>query len=667
MNHTSITAFPDYATNPTPNFEDPGTKVFSSKKGGTDNGVEVTDLAPYTLTFDTPFEWDGTSNILVTVFDSTGVKSGYKTTHHMIQTTEVPRFLHQRTAESSYANAGWSMSNLTAAKAVSQNDRGYVNKITFTFAAAALPPATPSDLTVSSVGANIATLSWSAVEGATAYDLEQSTDNENWSTLASNVSGTSFEWTGLSAASTQYARISAKNANGSSAPSSAVTVATDAIHSHDGITFDKWNSTDALPTSGDYYLANDIVINKGNSDITLTDNLRLCLNGKTVTIISNSSIIVPDEKTLTVYDNVGGGSISGYYETSSMTPNSGLITVNGTLILHEGAVQNLNVEPNSGNIAYAIYNFGTLRIAGNPVITAATADISLFTSKYITLDGELTNTSKYRVNAVGQTITSGWNTHMSGEKPSDYFVSAKSGYRGICVVDNEARIVKLLALDEEDDNDDISDGTYAGTICVNMTRSVLTSASFNTICLPFALSNAELQEIFGAGYDLREFESSSLDGEVLSLTFSDPLDALEAGKPYLIQPAIDVTNPSFEGVTITAISPINVETSYVDFKGNYAPTELQGGNKNFLFLGADDELFWPAADGNIKGFRAYFEVKGAAQQAVRARIIKGEEADQAIDQTSQEPIANSQKLIMDGQLLIERNGKIYNAQGQLIK
>ena len=106
MNHTSITAFPDFETNPTPNFENPGTKVFSSKKGNTDNGVEVTDLAPYTLTFDTPFEWDGTSNILVTVFDSTGVKSGYKTTHHMIQTTGVPRFLHQRTSEANYANAG---------------------------------------------------------------------------------------------------------------------------------------------------------------------------------------------------------------------------------------------------------------------------------------------------------------------------------------------------------------------------------------------------------------------------------------------------------------------------------------------------------------------------------------------------------------------------------
>ena len=37
--------------------------------------------------------------------------------------------------------------------------------------------------------------------------------------------------------------------------------------------------------------------------------------------------------------------------------------------------------------------------------------------------------------------------------------------------------------------------------------------------------------------------------------------------------------------------------------------------------------------------------------------------EEGIDQISQEPKAKSQKLIRDGQLLIERNGKNYNAQG----
>lgn len=41
--------------------------------------------------------------------------------------------------------------------------------------------------------------------------------------------------------------------------------------------------------------------------------------------------------------------------------------------------------------------------------------------------------------------------------------------------------------------------------------------------------------------------------------------------------------------------------------------------------------------------------------------------EEGIDQISQEPKAKSQKLIRDGMLLIERNGKTYNAQGAEIK
>ena len=65
MNSTSWTSFPlpnedniaDVA-NQTPNMVDPGTRVFS----GT---VAMVDGSSYTITFDTPYMWDGTSNIAV--------------------------------------------------------------------------------------------------------------------------------------------------------------------------------------------------------------------------------------------------------------------------------------------------------------------------------------------------------------------------------------------------------------------------------------------------------------------------------------------------------------------------------------------------------------------------------------------------------------------------
>ena len=261
---------------------------------------------------------------------------------------------------------------------------------------------------------------------------------------------------------------------------------------------------------------------------------------------------------------------------------------------------------------------------------------------------------------------------MGDVDPNVHFVSKKSTHKGITLNGGEVKFVQLSDLDvslneSSADNESKLTAALNNNVSLAITRSSLTNAQYNTICLPYAMSDAEMQLRFGVGYDLEEFVSSSLDGDELSLVFS-PATSLVAGKPYLLKPSINAPALSYLSVKIAADSPADqTSDEFISFHGTFAPTLLEGGNKKILFLGADDELFWPAADGNIKGFRAYFEVKGVAQQAVRARIIKGEEADQAIDQTSQEPIANSQKLIKDGQLLIERNGKIYNAQGQVIK
>ena len=221
-----------------------------------------------------------------------------------------------------------------------------------------------------------------------------------------------------------------------------------------------------------------------------------------------------------------------------------------------------------------------------------------------------------------------------------------------------------LALNENANNASLIAAYDGQTTNVTMTRS-LTNAQYNTFCLPFALNNTQMEEIFGAGYDLREFVSSSLESDQLNLTFERKY-ALEAGKPYLLQPTNNVTNPSFEDVTISATLPVdNTSDDYISFHAVYSPTSLTGGNKNLLFLGKDNELFWPASTGDLKGFRAYFEVKGGAQQAAkRARVVLNEEVATGMEETitnDQSPITN--KIIRDGQLLILRDGKTYNAQG----
>ena len=374
---------------------------------------------------------------------------------------------------------------------------------------------------------------------------------------------------------------------------------------------------------------------------------------------------MPDDVTFAIYDNEGTGVIRGAFPGDFA--NSGLISIKagGTLSISEGGVVNLADDANDYNCA--IDNKGTLNLSGAPTISGIKADIYLANSKYITIESEkpLTNTTPYSVNAVGQTITSGW-SNMGEADPTDYFTSAKSGYPLVKLVGGEAKLVSVITLSEGSDNSTAITDKGGIESDIRLTRS-LTSAQYNTFCLPFALTNAELQSAFGAGYDLQEFVSSSLVEETLELTFNK-VTALEAGKPYLLKPSVDVVNPIFQNVTITATSPVDqTSDTYISFYGIYSPTELVGGNKNILFLGAENELFWPETSENLKGFRAYFQVKGgAAKVAKRARIINKEEAPTSLDEVQGNNLQRT-KYIENGQLFILYNGAKYNVQGQVIK
>ena len=54
-----------------------------------------------------------------------------------------------------------------------------------------------------------------------------------------------------------------------------------AAHTHDGVTYRPWSSTDALPQDGNYYLMANVTLNEAQKLSKAT--LKLCLNGKTVT------------------------------------------------------------------------------------------------------------------------------------------------------------------------------------------------------------------------------------------------------------------------------------------------------------------------------------------------------------------------------------------------
>jgi len=264
----------------------------------------------------------------------------------------------------------------------------------------------------------------------------------------------------------------------------------------------------------------------------------------------------------------------------------------------------------------------------------------------------------------------------------------ESGSRFVCWMDNnstnpvreigytddqeyQAKFASTFDLTLNDNEDNSSkladaDGYTAENVYTNRT---LVSASYNTIVLPFSLTSAQVATAFGK-CTIQEFTGTSFenDNQTLVLEFVET-DHIEAGVPYLIQPASDVANAQFAEVMISK-DMVNATDTYADFKGIYSPAYIceQGvENKNVLFVGAANSLYWPSAtSGQMKGMRGYFELKDSAPSLSQARFsfVRQNLTDMAEVDAEQK---GAYKQIVDGKLVIVRDGVQYSAEGQKIK
>lgn len=210
---------------------------------------------------------------------------------------------------------------------------------------------------------------------------------------------------------------------------------------------------------------------------------------------------------------------------------------------------------------------------------------------------------------------------------------------------------------------------------ITISRTLYRDGYFNTLCLPFDLSAAQIAETDLAGAEIMAFTNAYISGageeQTLDLRF-DATDAIVAGTPYLIRFADSgdqLTSLSFSGVMVTkdlSDAETVVEGNSMNFVGILAPKALNSSNN--LFLGGENTLYWQNTgdDTSLQGFRAYFVIPGTGGPiGIRARIVtKGNTATEIDEIPTKESSAG--KFIKDGQLFILRDGKTYNAQGQIM-
>jgi len=229
------------------------------------------------------------------------------------------------------------------------------------------------------------------------------------------------------------------------------------------------------------------------------------------------------------------------------------------------------------------------------------------------------------VDNVDQEISMGPNIKLQADVAGDYTFTWEYATNTLTVTFPTGD----LTLYEDADNTDALtewDGTSAN---VTLTRTLKTGM-WNTFAAPFSIE-------IPTGWTVKELTGATLDGSTLNLTFEDAT-SIVAGKPYLVKvnSDLDFSTMAMANVTVgKTLQPVTF--TYVDFVPTLGKTLVTGpegaeSNKDaVLFIAADNKLVNPSvvndsedAASYIKGFRAYFLLKGDAANARVFNLDLGE-------------------------------------------
>ena len=177
----------------------------------------------------------------------------------------------------------------------------------------------------------------------------------------------------------------------------------------------------------------------------------------------------------------------------------------------------------------------------------------------------------------------------------------------------------------------------------------LVADKWNTLCVPFAISEEEIKANFGEGTLVEKFDA--VNGNTVN--FADAT-SIEARVPYLIKPIVAGTTYTFYGKEVSADAPKTEGNADVTFQGIYSPTDItKNGTVKAAGVTEDGKVLFVNPDSKTKAFRCFFTISYNASitPAMLKISIKGVET--AIS-----------SIVMDNSNATDN--AIYNLQGQRV-
>ena len=220
------------------------------------------------------------------------------------------------------------------------------------------------------------------------------------------------------------------------------------------------------------------------------------------------------------------------------------------------------------------------------------------------------------------------------------------------------------------DHLDLYHGGIINTLHLN--RTLYRDGYYNTLCLPFSMTESEIAASPITGVDIYEYVRAEKNGSGLDI-YMRPVSTITAGKPYLVKWDMGEVDPipmplEFRDVHITAVEGDTIGgRDEVRFAGNIPIGTVEELNTNHLFIGGANTLYWPQGGTRTKGFRAHFRVPATGPAAVPknspARIVVQKNTPTDVEGV-QSSVIRVQKLVRDGQIIIIRNGERYDVTGR---
>ena len=163
---------------------------------------------------------------------------------------------------------------------------------------------------------------------------------------------------------------------------------------------------------------------------------------------------------------------------------------------------------------------------------------------------------------------------------------------------------------------DVTNGYFANITLDG--RTLHKDGAWNTLCLPFDVTAAQIAASDLAGADIRTLSSASFENSTLTLNFTaqGAVTSIQAGVPYIVKWAsgTDVVSPTIDAVIIDNTAH-NVTCDLGDgksivFKGTKSATTFTEDDNTKLFVGTGNKLHYPLTGASINAQRAYFQLNG---------------------------------------------------------